>query len=78
MALNISSDVFDKFVFENTEFVVINDKRSSNPVLNQKLLLAYVDIVQNKKVILPIKDQDLYNMALDHYITLKEIYFMGE
>ena len=75
MALQFNKNVYDKFVLKGVEFVVINDKKSSNENLNQKLLLAYVDIIDHKKVILPIRDEELYNIALDYYITLKNSFF---
>ena len=78
MSLTITTNIFDKFIFDNTEFVVINDKKSYSETLNNKLLIASVKIVDNKKVIVPIRDSELYNEVLEHYLLLKEIFSRGE
>ena len=79
MSLIVSDNIYDKFVMNNIEYVVLNNRLSANEELNKKLLIGQVNIGgDNIKEIIPIRDDEMYDEILEYYLTLKSAFEKGD
>ena len=78
MDINLKDAIYDKFIYDNKEYVVFNNRASANGKLQNYLVIGSVSIVDGKKEIEPIYYEDLYKEVAEYYLRLKSAYLKGE
>lgn len=73
MALELDKNIYDNFVLNDIEYVILNDRMSYDDSLNKKLLVGKVQIVDNTKEIIAL-DEEEYIEAVNYYLRLKLAY----
>ena len=74
MAIEFNKNIYDKFIYQDTEYVILNDRMSYNTSLNKRLMIGKVRITDNTKEIIALADEKEYNDVAQYYLMLKSAF----
>lgn len=72
--MQLKNIIYDSFIMDGCEYVVLNNRLISDSSLSDKLLIGEVLVVDGVKEVRPLYDEELYDIAADYYLLLKSAY----